>query len=107
MTDRSSVPYSMKKVMRLLGFALLLLIAVLFFNTFRISSKQMLGVAPVPAMSVSDSAITHLTEAIKIRTVSFEDLSLMDSTQFEKFVGFLAKTYPLVHRRLKLERVNT
>jgi carboxypeptidase PM20D1 len=105
--DSMSVPHFMKKVIRLVAVALLLLIAVLLLNTLRISSKQLLGVAVAPAMSVSDSAITHLAEAVKIRTVSFEDLSLMDSTQFEKFVGFLAKTYPLVHSRLKLERVST
>jgi len=97
----------MKKILRFLAFAFLLLIAVLLFNTFRISSKQMLGVAPAAALTISDSAIVHLSDAVKIRTVSFEDLSLMDSTQFEKFVGFLAKTYPLVHSRLKFERVNT
>ena len=97
----------MKKILRLIAFALLLLIVVLLFNTFRISSKQMLGVTPAAALTISDSAIVHLSDAVKIRTVSFEDLSLMDSTQFEKFVGYLAKTYPLVHSRLKFERVNT
>jgi carboxypeptidase PM20D1 len=61
----------------------------------------------LPALTLNDSVVSHLSEAIQFRTVSYEDLSLMDSTQFEKFVGYLAKTYPLVHSRLKLERVNT
>jgi len=67
----------------------------------------MQGVVPLPAFTLNDSLVSHLSEAIQFRTVSYEDLSLMDSTQFEKFVGYLAKTYPLVHSRLKLERVNT
>lgn len=97
----------MKKVFLAVAVLLLALISVLVFNTLRLSSKQMPGVAPLPALTLNDSVVSHLSEAIQFRTVSYEDLSLMDSTQFEKFVGYLAKTYPLVHSRLKLERVNT
>ncbi|WP_273208838.1 M20 family peptidase [Runella zeae] len=97
----------MKKIVRLLGIALLLLIVVLLFNTFRISSKQMTDVVPMKSLSVNDSVITHLSQAIQFRTVSYEDVSLMDSTQFEKFIAFLAYTYPQVHQHLSLERVNT
>ncbi|HAK75416.1 MAG TPA: carboxypeptidase [Runella sp.] len=97
----------MKKIFLSLAVLLLALISVLVFNTFRLSSKQMQGVAPLPALTLNDSVVSHLSEAIQFRTVSYEDLSLMDSTQFEKFVGYLAKTYPLVHSRLKLERVNS
>ncbi|WP_428656239.1 M20 family peptidase [Runella sp.] len=96
----------MKKTVKWLGIALALLISILLINTFRISSKQIQGVAPAPALAINDSVITHLSNAIKIRTVSFEDLSLMDSTQFEKFIVFLEQTYPLTHARLKLERIS-
>lgn len=96
----------MKLLLKISAFALLGLIAVLLLNTFRVSSKQMTNVPSVAAVTVSDSAIQHLAAAIRYRTVSYEDLSLMDSTQFEQFMAFLAKTYPLVHSRLKMERVN-
>ena len=97
----------MKKVFLAVAVLLLALISVLVCNTLRLSSKQMQGVVPLPAFTLNDSVVNHLSEAIQFRTVSYEDLSLMDSTQFEKFVGYLAKTYPLVHSRLKLERVNS
>lgn len=97
----------MKKLFFALALLLVALLSVLLLNTFRLSSKQMQGVAPLPALTLNDSVVSHLSEAIQFRTVSYEDLSLMDSTQFEKFVGYLAKTYPLVHSRLKLKRVNT
>ena len=97
----------MKKLFFALALLLVALLSVLLLNTFRLSSKQMQGVAPLPALTLNDSVVSHLSEAIQFRTVSYEDLSLMDSTQFEKFVGYLAKTYPLLHSRLKLERVNT
>lgn len=95
----------MKKILSYLGLGLILLLAILIINTFRQTSKQMLGVKEAPDMNVSDSSISHLAEAIRFRTVSYQDVSLMDSTQFEKFIGFLAKTYPLLHSKLKHERV--
>ncbi|MCU0341116.1 MAG: M20 family peptidase [Spirosomaceae bacterium] len=96
----------MKTLLKIVGIGLLALMAVLLFNTFRISSKQMANVPPLASLAVSDSAVQHLSEAIRYRTVSYEDIALMDSTQFEKFIGFLAKTYPLVHSRLTLKRIN-
>ncbi len=96
----------MKSTLKLIFFAFLALIAYLLFNTFRISSKQMLEVIPAKNIEISDSALKHLSDAIKLRTVSFSDPTLMDSTQFDKFLLFLEKTYPLVHSKLSLEKVN-
>jgi carboxypeptidase PM20D1 len=96
----------MKLTLKLIFFAFLALIAYLLFNTFRVTSKQMLGVASAKNIEVSDSALQHLSDAIKLRTVSFSDPMLMDSTQFDKFLLFLEKTYPLVHSKLSLEKVN-
>jgi carboxypeptidase PM20D1 len=97
----------MKNVLKYLAFALLALIAILLFNTFRISSKQMQGIAPAPVVAISDSAIAHLAEAVTYRTVSNADITQIDSAQFEKFIAFLARTYPLVHSKLKLEKINS
>jgi carboxypeptidase PM20D1 len=96
----------MKKIFKYLALALGALTAVLLFNTFRISSKQMMGVAPAPAIAVSDSAIAHLAAAIQFHTVSNQDITQIDSAQFEKFINYIAKTYPLVHSKLSLERIN-
>ena len=96
----------MKNLFKYLALALLVLIAVLLFNTMRISSKQMTGLAPIAKLNLPDSIINHLAEAIKFHTVSFEDPANMDSLQFEKFIQFVAKTYPLTHSKLTLERVN-
>jgi carboxypeptidase PM20D1 len=96
----------MKSALKLVFFIILALIAYLLFNTFRISSKQMLGVIPAKNIEISDSAVKHFSDAIKLRTVSFSDPMLMDSTQFDKFLLFLEKTYPLVHSKLRLEKVN-
>ena len=96
----------MWKLLKYLAILFVILILVMLFNTFRLSSKQMAGIPPAPALAIGDSAVGHLATAIQFRTVSNADITLIDSAQFEKFITFLAKTYPLVHAQLQLERVN-
>ena len=95
----------MKRILTYLFLAIVLLLAVLIVNTVRQSSRQMTGVPALKEMAIPDTAASHLAQAIRFRTVSFLDANLMDSTQFDKFIAFLEKTYPLVHTKLKHERV--
>ncbi|WP_247234354.1 M20 family peptidase [Telluribacter sp. SYSU D00476] len=96
----------MRKVLVGLGLALLLVISVLLWNTYTFESKQLKDVPPAPPIAVSDSAINHLSRSIQFRTVSYQDASLTDSTQFQAFLSFLAATYPQIHAKLTLERIN-
>ena len=96
----------MRTVLKVLGIALLLLVAVLLYNTFTFESRQLSDVPPAPAIAISDSAVAHLSQAIRFKTVSNQDPALIDTTQFETFVAFLASAFPRVHERLKQERIN-
>lgn len=98
----------MKKLFLTFAVALLLLIAVLLANTFRFSSRQLTDVPPAPALTnfSTDSAVTHLSQAIQCRTVSYTDYSLTDTTQFDKFVALIRRQFPLIHSRLTQETVN-
>ncbi|WP_234736458.1 M20 family peptidase [Tellurirhabdus bombi] len=96
----------MKRFLRLLLIALVLLAVILLVNTFRFKSKQLTDVQTAPAVPVNDSAINRLAEAIRIRTVSFTDYALTDTTQFDQFVQFLKRSFPLTHAQLKLETIN-
>ncbi len=87
--------------------ALVFLLAVLLFNALRLTSKQMTDITPASVIPFSDSIVQHFADAIKIKTVSNGDSSKMDSVEFEKFIAFVERTYPLVHSKLKHERVNT
>ncbi len=49
---------------------------------------------------ISDSAAQHLSEAIKIKTISFGDTLAIDTTEFTKFRAFMETTYPLLHQQL-------
>jgi carboxypeptidase PM20D1 len=88
-----------KKIFYTILIALLGLVAVLLFNTFRFPSaapaKQALKID-----DVSDSVAQHLSEALQIKTISFGDTLAIDTAEFVKFRSFLERTYPTVHAQL-------
>lgn len=90
----------MRTFFKILGLILVVLIVILLWNTFRFESRQLTDVPTAPAISVSDSAIVRLSQAVQFRTISNQDPTLLDTTQFEGFVAFLEKSFPLVHERL-------
>jgi carboxypeptidase PM20D1 len=101
-----SIATFMKRLFRYIALVLALLILVLLVNTFRFTSKQLTDVKPAPAVPVGDSALVRLTQALRIRTVSFADRALTDTTQFDQFLTFINTSYPLIHSRLTHETVN-
>ncbi len=96
----------MRQILRILFFALLLLIGILLVNTFRLTSHQLTGIAPAAPIAVPDSAIYRLAGVMRIPTVSFTDYSLTDTTQFDKFLVYIRHAFPLVHSRLRQEKFN-
>ncbi|MFD1144035.1 M20 family peptidase [Larkinella insperata] len=94
------------KRLRWLLIALVLLLAVLLVNTLRSSSKQLTDVPPAPPVPVGDSAVNRLVKALQLRTVSYTDYSLTDTTQFEKFLSLVQESFPRIHRQLKRETFN-
>lgn len=82
----------------LLGIALLIVLVILVFNT--------LGAKPWPVHKAAvpeplpDSAIVHMSNAIRIATVSPEDTTSIDSVHFNQFRIFMEQSYPLIHQQL-------
>ena len=97
----------MKTFIKLLFAGILFLAGILLFNTLRLASRQLSGVTSVAPVEISDSVVQHLSKAIQFRTVSYADISMIDSMQFEKFLAFIADAYPLVHKHLNFEKVNS
>lgn len=48
----------------------------------------------------------HLSQAIRIKTISHENEEETDWQEFEKFHKFLEEAYPLVHKNLTVEKVS-
>lgn len=94
-----------KLVFSIVGAIILLFIIVTVTNTLLIKSKQ-----PVPSPSKTvvnkEEAIAHLSEAITYKTISYQDRSKFDFSEYDKFISFLEETYPEVHKQLELEKVN-
>ena len=89
----------MKKIFGFLGIVLLLLIAVILFNTFRIKpwpvSNLNKELSPLP-----DSAVQHMSEAVQIPTISYSDTLPIDTAAYLNFGSFIDKSYPLIRQHL-------
>jgi carboxypeptidase PM20D1 len=84
------------------------------FPTFpRLSSprESKKPAAPKPVTATLDAelpagALERFSEAIQLKTVSYDNREAMDLATFEAFHQLLEKSYPLTHARLRRERVN-
>jgi len=95
----------MKKFFLAFILLILLFVAYLLFNTFTFHSNQ-LEVNPVEKVATPEGAVQRFVDAIAIRTVSFENESDFDSTQFQLFNDFLVKNYPLTNSTLAHQTFN-
>lgn len=95
----------MKKILLVVLGLIVVLAALLIFNTLSLSSKQV-DSEPLEAMNFPDRAFDNLSKAVQYKTISFSEDAIPDSTAFNGFHMFLAETYPLLHQSLKLEKIN-
>lgn len=84
---------------------ILLLVAVVMVKTFTLPSKQ-LKVEPVEHITISDDAVQRFSKSITFETVSWQDVSMMDSSQFEQFHAFLSEAFPLMDSLLEKQYIN-
>ena len=88
----------LKKFFYVLGLAVLLVLAILIYNTVRVQEWPVHKAAALDPLP--DSAIAHMSSAIQIATVSPEDTTRIDSLHFNRFRIFLESAYPLLHQKL-------
>lgn len=95
----------MKKIFKLIGALIIIIAVVLAVNTLRLGSMQ---VAPesVENITLPNDIFQNLSKAITYKTISFSEEAVPDSTAFFGFHRFLAKTFPLTHANLTLEKIN-
>lgn len=95
----------MRKIFLGLLAAVILLLAVLLFNTLRMTSKQV-EAEPLEKLSISDQVYENLSKAIQFKTISFNENTPPDSAEFLGFHRFLEETFPLTHANLSLEKIS-
>lgn len=91
-----------KKILLGLLSIVVILAAVILFNTFRYGKDVPLKTA-LPQSPLPDSAIAHLQKAITIKTISWSVDKPVDTAAFEAFGQFLKTAYPLVFQKVKLQ----
>ena len=93
-----------KKLIVIIILFLILLAGILLFNTY--SNKiQPIQLAD-KGIDLPDSAISHMQQAIRIKTITPIDTIHTDTVAFTAFQHFLEKAYPLVHKQLKRTLIN-
>lgn len=95
----------MKKILYAFLGIIVIVVAILLFNTLSLSSKQVASES-FERITVSDAVYTNLSKAIQYPTISHSEDAIPDSTAFYGFHRYLEETFPLVHANLSLEKIN-
>lgn len=93
------------KIFKIIGILILLLLIVVLFKTFSYKPKQLQLDAIVPVI-ISENSVQHLSDAVKIKTISYDEPSKFDSAAFSQLISFLKKTYPLSDSLLDKKIIN-
>lgn len=94
-----------KKALLFVLAALLVLAAVLGFNTWHKGSRQ-LAVEPLARLAIDEAgAAVRLAEAVRLRTISARDDARLNADQFQALRTLLQQRFPRVHAALKREVV--
>lgn len=95
------------KIIKWLGASLLLLIAVLLFNTLRIPEFEPRVVQKGPLLLIDgEGANQRLSTALQFRTVSTQNLADFAPQPFLDFNQWLTTAYPRFHQQAKREVIN-
>ena len=96
---------SIKKIFLFALVLLIILVSYILVNTFTKKSKQ-LSIAPVDKIDISSKSLDNFVKAIKIRTVSPENIKDFDSIPFRHFNEFLKMSYPMIDSILEHKTFN-
>jgi carboxypeptidase PM20D1 len=96
-----------KKLIKALLAVLIVIIGIMIVKTISFTSKQV-EAEPADEFSVdAKKVVRHLSDAIQIPTISFENEAQFKGTEFLKFHKYLERTYPRLHKTLKKEIINS
>ena len=86
---------------------LIAIIITMLVKTIFFTSKQVKA-EPADEFSLdAKSVVRHLSDAIQIPTISFENEADFKGADFLKFHKYLERTYPRLHKTLKKEIINS
>jgi carboxypeptidase PM20D1 len=95
-----------KRILLGIGIFFVVIIGICLIRVMTFSSKQIVAGKKVNISVDGNEIARHLAGAIRIKTISNSDYTKMDPAVFKEFHRYLERTYPAIHRTLKLETVN-
>lgn len=84
---------------------LMVFVGILVFRTIGFKSKQV-KVEQVKPVQVAEQSILNFQNAIRIKTISNENRSRMDTSHFSNNLRFMVSAYPNLNKSLRREVVN-
>ena len=94
-------------IVKVLLTALIVIIVVITAKTVSFTSKQVKAEPAEDFPIDAQSVVRHLSDAIKIPTITFGNDAEFKGAEFLKFHSYLERTYPRLHQTLKKEIVNS
>jgi carboxypeptidase PM20D1 len=95
----------MKKLLRLFFWLISMLLIIIVIKTLLFRSLQ-ISVAKATIPSFGEVSVTHLSQAVKFRTISYTTGSPVDTAAFLAYGSFISSTYPMINSRLQKEKFN-
>ena len=96
----------MKKIFVSIFLILGIFIGILFWNYAKFDSLQLEKSEKVNELVLSDSVAHLLAEAIRYKTISYDDTSKIDYAAFLLFHKFLKEKFPITFQKLEVEIVH-
>jgi carboxypeptidase PM20D1 len=99
--------------MPLLSTILYIVLAILGITTIYVVARTIIfqrsqgAVAKIEGLPVDEAQVAeHLAASVRCRTVPLDEGGTPDPAAFEQLHAMLRETYPLVHEKLKVEKIN-
>ena len=97
----------LKKILLFLLLAIVVLAVVIVFNTIKLKSKQVkVAASEVVKVETDEAAVARLSQAVRYKTISYDEPGLTDYSQFDSLHAFFQSAYPLVHQKLERTLIN-
>jgi carboxypeptidase PM20D1 len=97
----------MKKILLIILIGIIILLGILFYNFSQTKPENSTKTSTPTDLASIQGQNERISKSITFQTVSYEDSSLIDYSQFIAFHEFLKASYPNVFKKLEVETVNT
>ncbi|NLR90122.1 M20 family peptidase [Flammeovirga agarivorans] len=90
----------MKRLLGIILGSLAIALVYILANLLLFSSKQS-DIEKIAPIKVTNAAPQHLSDAIKIKTISYDDPAMIDTASFHQFIELLYEKYPVAFGKME------